>query len=292
MRPSIQSDITLHPFVASSPRHCGVPEVRLLHRTRACKPRSARQQSLVPRIRRSLVCFVLTLCMRTTYVVRYGALVVIMGCILLLNSAAQAKTGEDLEYGNVYAIQKRTYAMKQEFSLSVAFLPLDAFYKYFGIAGHYVLHFNNLWAWEAVHFTFTEYLDIDTGLKSSLNKWSATPTRTPILDMMLDSNLMIKPLYGKIALINNFVVYAETYFLAGVGAQKYKTAWFPDFDIGIGMRVFLNNKFSLRVEAREYMYIENKSVSSTIYLGVSFCYNAFADEEQTKKAEPVTGVVP
>ena len=223
---------------------------------------------------------------------RHGAWVVLLGCAILLCSSAEAKVEEDLDYGNVYAIQTRPYKMNHEFTLSLSFLPLDAFFKYFGVTGHYVFHFNDLWAWEAIHFTYTQYTTINTGLKGELNKLSATPTDTPRLNLIMDTNLMIKPFYGKIALLNNMVIYSETYFLIGVGTEKFETAWFPGFDFGVGMRVFLNNKFSLRFEAREYMYIQNGGVNSTIYLGVGFCYNAFADEDKIKRVKPATGVAP
>jgi outer membrane beta-barrel protein len=225
---------------------------------------------------------------------RHRASVIVVGCALLLCVVAQAKVEEDLDYGNVYAIQTRAFKMNQEFSLSLAFLPLDAFYKYFGLTGHYVLHFNNIWAWEAVHVTYTEYLKIDTGLRKQLiDKWEATPIgKLRRLDMMLDTNLMVKPLYGKLALMNGLVIYSEGYFLVGVGTQKYSIGWFPSFDFGMGLRVYLNSKFSVRLEVREYLDIENSNLNSTLYFGVGICYNAFADDEKIKRIEPDAGVTP
>ncbi len=223
----------------------------------------------------------------------YCAATVFLGCALLLCTITQAKADEDLEYGNVYAIQTRTYRMNHEFAFSLAFLPLDAFYKYFGLSGQYVFHFNNIWAWEAVHFTFTEYLSVDTGLKGGLKQWEETPTQTPRLDMMLDTNLMIKPLYGKLALLNGRVMYGEGYFLVGVGTQKYQIGWSPDIDVGVGMRIYLNNKFSVRLEVREYLDIGNgNNVTSTLYFGIGICYNAFADEVKIQRIEPDAEVTP
>jgi outer membrane beta-barrel protein len=225
---------------------------------------------------------------------RHRAGVVLLGCALLLCSIAQAKVEEDLDYGNVYAIQTRAFKMNHEFSLSLAFLPLDAFYKYFGLSGHYVFHFNNIWAWEAVHFTFTQYLKIDTGLKKQLiDNWEATPIgKLRRLDMTLDTNLMVKPFYGKLTLMNGLVIYSEAYFLVGVGTQKYQV-WRPAFDVGMGMRIYINKKFSLRLEVREYVDIENNSnLNSTLYFGLGICYNAFADDEKIKRIEPDAGVTP
>ena len=225
---------------------------------------------------------------------RHRVEVVVLGCALLLCSIAQAGVEEDLDHGNVYAIQTRAYRMNHEFSLSLAFMPLDAYYKYFGFSGHYALHFNNIWAWEAIHFTFTEYLNINTGLKKELNtRWeSNTIGKLRRLDMMLDTNLMVKPFYGKLALMNGSVVYSEAYFLVGLGAQKYQIGWKPDFDIGAGVRVYLNNKFSLRLETRYYMFFDGKSVDSLLYFSLGFSYNAFADDKMITRVEPDTEVAP
>jgi outer membrane beta-barrel protein len=193
---------------------------------------------------------------------------------------------DDLDQGKVFAIQARDYRMNHEFSLSMAFLPLDAFYKFFAVSGHYVVHFNDLWAWEAIHFAFSQYLDVDTGLKSELSdKWDASATDTPRIDYSFDTNLMLKPLYGKMTLFDSLIVYMETYFVLGVGAEKFETAWFPAGNVGVGMRIFLSDTLSLRFEVREYVYLEEGGVDSTLYFGVGFCYNAFAEERKVKKEE-------
>jgi outer membrane beta-barrel protein len=189
---------------------------------------------------------------------------------------------EELDQGKVFAIQNRPYRMNHEFSLSMAFLPLDAFFKFFAVSGHYTVHFDDFWAWEAIHFSFSKYMDIDTGLKKELNdRWDASATDTPRVDYFLDTNLMIKPLFGKMVLFDSLVVYLETYFLLGIGAEKFESgAWFPAGDVGVGMRVFLSNTLSLRIEAREYIYLEDGGVDSTLYFGAAFSYNAFAEERQ------------
>jgi hypothetical protein len=77
----------------------------------------------------------------------------------------------------------------------------------------------------------------------------------------------------------------ETYFVLGVGAEKFETAWFPAGNVGVGMRIFLSDTLSLRFEVREYVYMEEGGVDSTLYFGVGFCYNAFAEERKVKKEE-------
>lgn len=207
-----------------------------------------------------------------------------------LPAAAQSEE-DDLDYGNVYAIQPRPFRMNHEFSLSVGFMPLDAFYKFFAVGGHYVLHLDDFWAWEALHFSMSRYLDIDTGLKKQLNEdWDASATDTPRLHYVLDSSLMLKPLYGKVALLDKYVVYGETYILIGVGAQKFETAWFPALNFGLGLRVFITGTVSMRLEVREYVWFEETGdqggggAHSTLYFGLGFSYNGFAEDLQAEAA--------
>lgn len=204
----------------------------------------------------------------------------LVGLLLLVPAGLVRAQEEELDQGKVYAIQPRSFRMNHEFSVAVAFLPLDAFYKFFAVSGHYVLHFDELWAWEAVHLSFSKYLDIDTGLKKQMmDDWDVSPTDTPKIDYFLDTNLMVKPLYGKMALFDSWVVYMQSYFILGLGAVKYETAWFPSIDAGTGLRVFLNSSLSLRLEVRDYVTIGQGGVDNSLYFGLAFCYNAFAEEK-------------
>ncbi len=205
----------------------------------------------------------------------------IVGIPLALAAVAPAtRADEDLERGKVYAIQERAYRMNHEFTLSFGFMPLDAFYKTFSVSGHYVVHFDDLWAWEAAHLSFSRYLSVDTGLKEELNdRWDAQPTdpEENRIDFILDTNLMLKPMYGKAVLFDDWVIHGETYFVLGVGAEKFKTAWYPAVNAGVGLRVFVIDTISLRVEVREYVHF-GEDVGSNLVFGLGFSYNAFADD--------------
>ncbi|MBN2498589.1 MAG: outer membrane beta-barrel domain-containing protein [Deltaproteobacteria bacterium] len=207
--------------------------------------------------------------------------VIVSICMLLCwrLPAAQAQE-EDLDQGRVYAVQPRAYKMNHEFALTFGFLPLDAFYKMFSVNGHYVVHFDDLFAWEAVHLSFSKYLDVSTGLKEELaDRWDTSPTspEEDRIDFTLDTNLMFKPLYGKMALFDSLVIHSETYFLLGVGAEKFETAWFPAIDFGVGIRIFIIETISARLEVREYIHF-GEGVGSTLAFVLGFSYNAFAEE--------------
>ncbi len=220
------------------------------------------------------------------------AVLAVLSIMALLMAAPAARAAdEDLDQGRVYAIQDRAFRMNHEFSLSIGFLPLDAFYKMFSINGHYVVHFDDLWAWEAIHLGFSKYLSVDTGLKGEMNdRWETQPTnpKESLIDFTLDTNLMLKPLYGKIVLFDDVVIFGETYFLLGAAAEKFQTAWFPALNVGVGLRIFLAETISIRLEVREYVHF-GESIGGTLVFALGFSYNAFASERRPSGGESGVG---
>ncbi len=193
---------------------------------------------------------------------------------------ALADEESGVDEGRVIAVQVRKYRMNHELTVGGAFLPLDAFYKFFGASFQYTLHFNDLWAWEAVHFTLCKYLEVSTGLEKELaDKWDASITNVKKVDFLLDSNLMVSPFYGKLVLFDTFTINMETYFLSGVGMQQWAGDPYPSINLGVGMRVFFNNRLSLRVETRDYLYMNRKGVENTLYMSMLFAYNAFSEDK-------------
>ncbi len=203
----------------------------------------------------------------------------VLACLVLpLGAFAE----EDLDQGRIFSIQDRPYHMNHEFTLSFGFMPLDAFYKMFSVNGHYVVHFDELWAWEAVHLSFSKYLSIDTGLKGELDdRWDVQPTdpEEKRIDFTIDTNLMIKPMFGKAVLFDDSVIHSDTYFLVGLGAEKFETAWYPAIDFGVGIRIFIIDTISARLEVREYIHI-GEEVGGTLVFGLGFSYNAFAEDNK------------
>ena len=172
----------------------------------------------------------------------------------LLGAAAPAAADEFDEGGTLYAIQKRQHALGHEFSLSVGTIPLDAFYK--GLTGtfSYTYHFNDSWAWEIVAFTYSS--NFWTGLKDELEQqWKVKPVNIPELNYMGDSNLIWKPLYGKLAYFNRALIYGEFFFTIGPAIAKYTTpgAYFGG-NAGVGFRIHLSKYFSTRLDIRYYRF--------------------------------------
>jgi outer membrane beta-barrel protein len=173
----------------------------------------------------------------------------------LLGAAAPARADEEFdEGGTLYAIQQRQHVLGHEFTLAIGTVPLDAFYK--GLTGtfSYTYHFNDQWAWEIVGFTYSS--NFWTGLKGELEQqWKVKPVNIPELNYMGDSNLVWKPLYGKLAYANRSLIYGEFFFTLGPAIAKYTTPGaYLGGNAGIGFRVHLSRFFSARLDVRYYRF--------------------------------------
>ena len=87
-------------------------------------------------------------------------------------------------------------------------------------------------------------------------------------------------MYGKFAGFSDFIFHYDAYIVGGVGAISTRPIavvdpdnrafkWGDpkvDFNIGIGLRVFLNRWFAFDLEVRDYIFID-KLENTTIVLG-------------------------
>jgi outer membrane beta-barrel protein len=172
----------------------------------------------------------------------------------LILATVPAAADEFEEGGTLYAIQKRQYALGHEFTLAVGTVPIDAFYK--GLTGtfQYTYHFNDAWAWEIVSFTYSQ--NFWTGLRDELEQnWKVKPVNIPELNFFGDSNVLWKPLYGKLAYINRSLIFGEVFFTLGPAIAKYTTPGaYLGGNAGIGFRVHLSKYFSTRMDLRYYRF--------------------------------------
>lgn len=181
------------------------------------------------------------------------------------------------EGGKLYTIQNRKYVMAHEFSIGVGLVPLDAFYK--GVTGTfaYTYHFSDLWAWEIVGATYS--LNFDTSLRKELeNNFNVRPTRFPELRFFFDSNLVLKPLYGKAVYLNETLIYGELFLEFGPAVARYENTngVFVGADLGIGLRLYLSKNFAMRFELRDYEFFapDNlKDNKNELFLQVGFGLN-------------------
>jgi outer membrane beta-barrel protein len=162
---------------------------------------------------------------------------------------AYAGDADELESGRVVAIEDRPYRLVHEFTVTGGVLPIDALYTGLTIGGSYTLHLTDLWAWEAVGFHYSA--NVDTGLDVTLaERWSVAPTSNPEIRYMIQSHVVLTPLFGKIALFNDSIIHASTFFALGGGVARFTTGFRPQGSFGPGIRVFFGKVVSTRIDVR------------------------------------------
>lgn len=191
-------------------------------------------------------------------------------------------------------IQNRRYKMAHELSLQVGLIPIDAYYK--GVTGtlRYVWHFSESHAWEVFGVSYS--FNWDTRLKEALiEEFGANPLtdyefREAVI--IADSNYVLKPFYGKMALFNRVIVHSEFSLTAGPAYILYSpssTSFEPGFlshragfNYGMGLRVFSAEWFSVRVDLRHYMVLAVDAflldpprfeIDNVLFLGLGGSFN-------------------
>ena len=183
--------------------------------------------------------------------------------------------------GTLYSVEKRNILGHHEIALSIGTLPMDAFGKGLTLQGTYTYHFNQLFGWEVVSgiYSFT----IGTGLEEELReRFQVEAESEPTIVALLDSNFVFKPLYGKIAVLNDTLITSELFFVAGPALSFFDDNSTPvGLDAGFGMRFFVGRYFSFRFDIRDYvLFAGSDDVRNLLYIsaGVGLTFG-FGDSE-------------
>lgn len=159
------------------------------------------------------------------------------------------------------AIQERQYTLHHEIFLAGEAMPSDALYK--GYCAHvaYGYHFNDTWAWEAASLSYCQGLD--TELKNQLLPIAAQvlPDLPPMPQVtgVAATHLQLKPVYGKQAWRRVGLVHGEAFLQAGPAlvitrVRNQSTRAAVGVDFGIGLRLWLNQQISLRLDVGDLVY--------------------------------------
>jgi outer membrane beta-barrel protein len=175
--------------------------------------------------------------------------------------SATARAQDEMESGRVIAVEQRPFRMVHEFAVGAGILPMDALYKGFSLGGSYTLHLTDLWSWEAIDFHYSA--DVDSGTDVTLaRRWSVAPTNQPQIQYLAASHVIFSPLFGKLAFFNRAILYAEAFLSFGGGIAHFTDGFRPQLSVGPGIRLFLSQRVSTRLDVRD-------SIAPNIPSGVS-----------------------
>jgi len=197
-------------------------------------------------------------------------------------STASAQLEFGAERPRVFSIQRRPYRLGHEFQLGLGVLPLDAFYVGVVATAGYTYHFSDFWAWEIAGAGYS--LNIGTGLKGHLfDEYGVEPVQGggEQITVMASTSMVVKPLFGKLAIFNADVIYSETFFVAGIGPLMKGDFWRPAINLGAGMRFWSGPALSWRLDVRDYLIFSSWVPENSLFLLISASFNYYnADEHE------------
>lgn len=185
----------------------------------------------------------------------------------------------------IAVIQNRKFELDHELSFWVGTLPADPYYKGLTGSASYTWHLHEAFAWEVAQFTYS--LNFGTFLRGEVERVARSTTGSmpgfPTIEWVLASRLVFKPFYGKQAFLNTNVVHLEAFLCVGpdwmyvqgvegnAGRVRDRLDVFG-FDFGGGVRLFLTDVVSLRLDLNEIIFFVPKGVLQALHarLGVSF----------------------
>jgi len=191
-----------------------------------------------------------------------------LSLIMTLISSFSFASDDVNESLNTLAVQNRQHSMTHEFSAFVGILPMDAFTKGMTVSGAYSLHFSDVVGWEVGQFTYS--FGVDTKLREDLEALPqpAGPTPFEVVQYFVTSNLLFKPIYGKMAVLNHRVIYGEFFLALGGGYGWMTITGRPIADAGLGFRVYAGKYLSFRLDARNYMFINTEDIHNELWIGL------------------------
>jgi outer membrane beta-barrel protein len=222
--------------------------------------------------------------MSRRFVPRAGALAAAASIVL----AAGAAHAEDGAGGGprVFSIQPRPFRLGHEFQLGAGVLPMDAFYIGAVAAASYTYHFTDFWAWEIASVGYS--LNIDTPLKDDLRRdYSVQPVDNggDRIHYYAMTSLVVKPLFGKLAIFNRDVVSSETFFVLGVGTLELGRFPRPAVDVGLGLRFWSSQTLSLRFDMREILIFKTAVPRQSLFVVLSAAFNFVNGPPHPEQAE-------
>ena len=212
------------------------------------------------------------------------ALVSVLAATTFTSTVARADDEADVKEQQRVVIQNRKFKLGTEIAFEGATLPLDPFNKGLGGTARLTFHFNDFNAWEVISATYTYNLNSD--LANQLEKnFGIQAQQLPGLLLMLESDYVVKPFYGKFALANRTLLYQEVYLCAGATASYWSD---PDPvralrygpNVGGGLRFFMADWASLRFDIRYAalaseipILVKGATLDGVLYLGAGLAFN-------------------
>ena len=197
--------------------------------------------------------------------------------ILFISSAATAQEAvglPDPDVQRIHVLEKRPFTEEGRWELSLFGLTQvnPKFTVHTGVSLEAAYHLRENLAAQ-LGFTFFPVAVQSTLSEELLNKASEAPTSAEAFLLRYDAvaGLELMPVYGKLNILDGRILRLGFYLNAGLGLAKTRlqlrpstdpttgrsfgdTGFRPMAQLGLGFRVFVNERFTVRLELRDFAY--------------------------------------
>jgi outer membrane beta-barrel protein len=223
---------------------------------------------------------------------------------LLVSFAAAAQAPADPDVQRIHVLEKRpfTEAGRWEVSLFALTQVNPKFTVHTGVSVEAAYHLRENFAVQ-LGVTFFPIAVQSTLSEELLNKASEAPTSAEAFLLRYDAvaGLELMPVYGKLNILDGQILRLGFYLNAGLGVARTRlqlrsstdlttgrsfgdTGFRPMAQLGAGFRVFVNERFTVRLELRDFVY-------SGFTSSVNGCSLAEAREIQSRNDQGQTPTV-
>lgn len=166
----------------------------------------------------------------------------------------------------IKAVSRKVFLKEGRFELTPfgGFSTNDAFYRRWTVGTRASYHLIDSFsidvggAWNA----WSEQLE---AVRIVGQTQSAIPDEA-VLFGYADAGVTFSPVYGKVALMSEWIIHFDGFVSGGLGAvfTSNEDLVHPSMQLGVGSRVFLTRWLVLRADLRDYVYPQNRSGFSTL----------------------------
>jgi outer membrane beta-barrel protein len=213
----------------------------------------------------------------------------VMFLLFITGSAfAEEKLPMDRELDKIWGLDKSMEVVKEdpflkegmhEIALQSGLVPNDSYYSFFPLALRYSYFFTESLG---IELNGQYLIGIDSDLKNFLDDMEFFRTRDPEkLVWSGGADFIFMPFRGKLSIMSAKLFHFDVGFFLGGGGlglsvvengnKTSKTTGYGEF--GLGMRMYMNKNFSLRLDYRNMLYPRNEGgIGMPVFLTVGAGY--------------------
>lgn len=218
--------------------------------------------------------------------------------ILFLVTIGHAYSAESEADEPVFAIQEKIFHKYHELAFVTGYNGGEDFYQVYPLGIAYTFHFNDNISWEVarVYMNYTTKKDI---LNKLLDDFGAAPVSFYEPKYQILTHLVVRPFYGKDAVINKAILNHETYFYMGGGFDFYTENFSDGFTAGknktsqiissgAGIKYFINQDFDIAFEVRDFITYRGGDMVNTVWFGVNLGFRFNMGARQSYSDETIS----